>query len=97
MTDEELFRQCLQCMEGTNSPLLKPLVIEKLSGKALARKQLYFGRMLEICALRNSGLTYKKIGEHFGISGTAISVVLHRAERWIKRQLRDEEQAKNVT
>jgi len=28
MNDEELFRQCLQCMEGTNSPLLKPLVIE---------------------------------------------------------------------
>jgi transcriptional regulator len=70
---------------------------QKLSGKALARKQFYFGRMLEICALRNSGLTYKKIGEHFGISSTAISVVLHRAERWIKRQLRDEEQAKSVT
>lgn len=28
MTDEELFRQCLQVMEGTSTPLLKPLVIE---------------------------------------------------------------------
>ena len=28
MTDEDLFRQCLQIMEGTSSPLLKPLVIE---------------------------------------------------------------------
>ena len=28
MTDEELFRQCLQCLEGTSPPLLKPLVIE---------------------------------------------------------------------
>ncbi len=28
MTDEELFRQCLQVMEGNASPLLKPLVIE---------------------------------------------------------------------
>ena len=70
---------------------------QKLTGKALARKQLYFDRMLKICALRNNGLTYKKIGESFGISGTAISVVLRRAERWIKRQLRDEEQAKSVT
>lgn len=28
MTDEDLFRQCLQVMEGSSSPLLKPLVIE---------------------------------------------------------------------
>ena len=28
MTDEELFRQCLQVMEGNSTPLMKPLVIE---------------------------------------------------------------------
>ena len=28
MTDEELFRQCLQVMEGRTQPIIKPLVIE---------------------------------------------------------------------
>lgn len=28
MTDEDLFRQCLQVMEGSSPPVLKPLVIE---------------------------------------------------------------------
>jgi len=28
MSDEDLFRQCLQVMEGTSTPLLKPLVVE---------------------------------------------------------------------
>ena len=68
----------------------------ELSGKALSRKQFYFGRMLAILTLRGRGLTYKKIGEQFDITGQSVRVVTMRAERWIKAQRIFNEQAKAI-
>lgn len=44
MTDEELFRQCLQVMEGNSTPLMKPLVIELVKvriGRSMLKQRQY--------------------------------------------------------
>lgn len=44
MTDEELFRQCLQVMEGNSTPLMKPLVIELVKvriGRSTLKQRQY--------------------------------------------------------
>ena len=68
----------------------------EISGKGLSRRQYYFGRMLAILTLRNRGLTYKKIGENFGITGQSVRVVVLRSQRWINAQRKFNEQAKDL-
>ena len=70
--------------------------ILKISGKGLSRRQYYFGRMLTILTLRNRGLTYKKIGECYGITGQSVRVVFLRSQRWINAQRKFNEQAKDL-
>jgi hypothetical protein len=44
VTDEELFRQCLQVMEGNSTPLMKPLVIELVKvriGRSTLKQRQY--------------------------------------------------------
>ncbi len=53
MTDEELFRQCLQVMEGTSSPLLKPLVIELV--KVRLGRSWWVGQAKPTFKLENKG------------------------------------------
>ena len=40
----------------------------------------------KIYQMRKEGVTYRKIGEAFGLSGTRIHQIQHRVERKIRRQ-----------
>ena len=54
MSDEDLFRQCLQVMEGTSPPLLKPLVVELV--KVRLGRNWWVGQSKLSVPVENKGL-----------------------------------------
>ena len=59
----------------------------------MAREMVKAQRNLEICALRDPGMTLQAIADRYGISKETVRQIIVRTRRKIRREMRQEGQA----